>query len=128
MQLAGLHFASYAPYWLQVVVVSVITIAGLVVLIAVVRGATKLSSEEREAIEGIITVVIFVAMFGYFLLWYIFPWLGHFEALPFIIAGIVGFALLGASVYFNHAVIGLVGGGLVAAAFGHWVGPITFPK
>ncbi|WP_426528360.1 hypothetical protein [Bradyrhizobium sp. McL0615] len=137
MELAGLHYASYLPNWLQIVVVCVITIAGLVILIAVIRNATKLSSEEKKEIEAIFSVAVCVSVLGYFLLWYIFPWLGHFEALPFIIAGIVGFALLGASVYFNHAVIGLVGGGLVAAAFradnvsevsGRSTLPLPFPQ
>jgi FtsH-binding integral membrane protein len=128
MELAGLHLMSYLPNWLQIVLESVIIIAALVLLIAVIRGATKLSSEEKQQIEAIFSVIICVSVLGYFLLWYVFPWLGHFDALAFIIAGIVGFVLLGASVYFNHTVLGVVGGGLVVTAFSHWIGPITLPK
>jgi hypothetical protein len=68
------------------------------------------------------------AVFALISLWLLVFGFGGAEALPFIVAGIVGFVLLGLSVYFKHSVLGVVGGGLVAAAFSHWVGPITFPK
>jgi hypothetical protein len=47
---------------------------------------------------------------------------------PFYLAGLVGFVLLAISTKYKHVIIGTLGAGLVAAAFSHWVGPITFPK
>ena len=54
--------------------------------------------------------------------------ISELPALPFYIAGLVGFVLLFLSVQSKSAIIGALGAGLVAAAFSHWVGPITFPR
>lgn len=48
--------------------------------------------------------------------------------LPFYITGLVGFVLLAISLRTKHAIVGALGAALVATAFSHWVGPITFPK
>ena|ERR1700722_19541983 len=110
---------------------------GLLILIfaAIVAGAALFSflfGKGLDALpEKIGTLLIYTmgaCAFGYFAWSFLLTWLGSFEALPFVLGGSVGFALLGATVYFKHAVIGVVGGGLVASAFGHWIGPIPFPK
>ena len=50
------------------------------------------------------------------------------ESFPFLTAGLVGLVLISVSIKFKHGVAGMVGGGLIIAAFSHWVGPITLPK
>ena len=49
-------------------------------------------------------------------------------ARPFYFAGLCGIALLAISVRMKHIISGALGAALVAAAFSHWVGPITLPK
>jgi archaellum biogenesis protein FlaJ (TadC family) len=47
---------------------------------------------------------------------------------PYYFAGFTGFALLTVSIFKKNAIVGSLGAALIAAAFSHWVGPITFPK
>jgi hypothetical protein len=72
-------------------------------------------------------LILLIAIWVVFIASFVVPPMLANGTLPFYLSGAVGFVLLGISVWKKHAIIGALGAGLVAAAFSHWVGPISFP-
>lgn len=99
---------------------------------------------DRDILPGIRTSLERIGARARFLLWVQLAllvglfFLGHAiraigpifrsPATPFFTTGLIGFALLGLSQRWKNQIVAILGAALVAAAFSHWIGPITFPK
>jgi hypothetical protein len=80
-----------------------------------------------DIIIGVIIGAMFLALLSLIgHIWATISWVAAEGTLPFYFAGLVGFILLAISVSKKNTIIGALGAGLVATAFSHWIGPITF--
>jgi hypothetical protein len=118
-------------YAVAVGIVFILIWTAILAFLSLVRsedsGAIRKSTHITLVIFGIGTVLWLVFILVSKLYGFTISVAGH-PAFPFIFSGLVGSALLFVSVIQKNTILGTLGAGLVAAAFSHWVGPITFPK